>query len=122
MERLNTPLCKVLNIEVPIIQAPIGSATCPNLVAAVSNSGGLGIFAASWRSTDELKDSIQKTKKLTDRPFGVNLVLNWPRSERLEICLREGVPVISFSWGDPTAHIDKIHDSGAIVMHTVGNA
>jgi nitronate monooxygenase len=75
---LNTKLCELLNIKYPIIQAGMGGHTTPGLVAAVSNAGGLGILGASRLTTQQLKDAIQKIKSLTNRPFGVNLVLAPP--------------------------------------------
>src|SRR5690348_13043817 len=99
--RLRTSLCEQLGIHVPIIQAPIGSASCPALAAAVSNAGGLGMLAMTWRAPDDVRRVIRETHALTDRPFGVNLALQWPQEERVRICLEEGVPVVSFFWGDP---------------------
>ncbi|WP_392533994.1 NAD(P)H-dependent flavin oxidoreductase [Nostoc sp. C117] len=119
--QMQTSLCHLLNIELPIIQAPIGSATCPALVAAVSNAGGLGMFAMSWRHTDEIQRMIRETHLLTDHPFGINLVLAWQQLERLEVCLKEGVKIISFSWGDPTPYVDIAHSAGAIVIQTVSS-
>jgi nitronate monooxygenase len=75
---LNTKLCELLNIKYPIIQAGMGGHTTPELVAAVSNAGGLGILGASRLTIQQLKDAIHKIKSLTNRPFGVNLVLAPP--------------------------------------------
>jgi NAD(P)H-dependent flavin oxidoreductase YrpB (nitropropane dioxygenase family) len=88
----------------------------------VSNAGGLGILAVSWSEPGALRQQLRKTKSLTDRPFGVNLVLQQPLEDRLAICLEEGVSLISFSWGDPTPFIKTVHEAGAMVMHTVGQA
>lgn len=101
MVDLRTSLCSVLGIEVPIIQAPIGSGTCPALAAAVSNAGGLGMLALSWRDPDEIRPMIRETRERTDRPFGVNLGLAWSQDARLAVCLEEGVPIVSFFWGPP---------------------
>ncbi len=122
MKHLNTSLCSQLNIELPIIQAPIGSASCPRLAAAVSEAGGLGMLALSWRSVSEIRQMIRDTRELTARPFGINLVLAWPQSERLEVCLEEGVKIVSFFWGDPSAYIDTVHKAGALVIPTVASA
>jgi nitronate monooxygenase len=122
MARLQTPLCDLLAIDVPIVQAPIGSASCPELVSAVSNAGGLGMFAMSWRDADTIRAMIRDTRALTSRPFGVNLVLEWDQVERLEVCLGQGVRIVSFSWGDPAPYVPVAHRAGAIVLHTVGSA
>jgi NAD(P)H-dependent flavin oxidoreductase YrpB (nitropropane dioxygenase family) len=117
---LSTPLCDLLGIEVPIVQAPIGSATCPELAAAVSGAGGLGTLALTWTGPDGCAEKIRRTRALTDRPFAVNLVLDWDPRERVEVCARHGVPLISTFWGDPGPYVDLIHDAGALHVHTVG--
>jgi NAD(P)H-dependent flavin oxidoreductase YrpB (nitropropane dioxygenase family) len=104
---LQTPLCELIGIQLPIIQAPIGSATSPVLAAAVSNAGGLGMLALSWRDLNDVRKVIRETRSLTNRPFGVNLVLEWRQEERLRMCLEEGVKVISFFWGDPSPYISR---------------
>lgn len=119
---LTTKLTQLLKIDMPIIQAPIGSASCPALVAAVSNAGGLGMLSITWRSLDDTRHAIWETKRLTNKPFGVNLVLEWNPEERLQIALENSVPVISFFWGDPSPYIEQVHRNGSTVMHTVGNA
>jgi nitronate monooxygenase len=89
----------LVGIEIPIVQAAMGGATSPQLAAAVSNAGGLGMLALGWSPPEAVRAEIQDTKALTKRPFGVNLVLTSPQEERLAICLEEGVKVISFFWG-----------------------
>jgi NAD(P)H-dependent flavin oxidoreductase YrpB (nitropropane dioxygenase family) len=65
---------------------------------------------------------IREIRQLTDRPFGINLILHWPPEERLKACLEEDVPVVSFFWGDPFPYIPVVHAAGALVMQTVGSA
>ena len=70
---LRTPLCELLGVRYPIIQAPMaGGWTTPALVAAVSNAGGLGMLAASGLNVEQTRDLIRKTRALTAHPFGVN--------------------------------------------------
>ena len=69
-----------------------------------------------------MRRAIRQTRQLTDRPFGVNLILQWPQQERLKVCLEEGVRVVSFFWGDPSPYIAAVHVAGSLVMHTVGSA
>lgn len=70
---LHTPLCDLLGIRYPIIQAPMGGGwTTPELVAAVSNAGGLGMLAASGQGVEQTRNLIRATRALTDRPFGIN--------------------------------------------------
>ncbi len=119
---MQTALCKRLGIELPIIQAPMGGAVGPPLAAAVSNAGGLGMLVP-WRADiDIVRRQIRETRSLTSRPFGVNLVLEFPQEERLAACLEERVPVISFFWRDPSSLVPDAKAGGAIVMHTVGSA
>src|SRR5437773_11575084 len=70
LSRLHTPVCDLLGIELPILQAGMSSYTTPELVAAVSNAGGLGIIGGLGRSADELREEIQKVRAVTARPFG----------------------------------------------------
>jgi NAD(P)H-dependent flavin oxidoreductase YrpB (nitropropane dioxygenase family) len=119
---IRTSLSRLLRIDLPIVQAPIGDATSPALAAAVSNAGGLGMLAVSFEDIDAIRRSIRETRSLTDRPFGVNLILRWPQEERLKVCLEEGVEVVSFFWGDPSPHVEAVHSVGARVMHTISSA
>ena len=118
---LSTALCDLLGIEVPIVQAPIGSATCPELAGAVSGAGALGTLALTWTGPRGCAEKIRATRALTDRPFAVNLVLDWDPRERIEICAREGVPLISTFWGDPAPYVELVHAAGALHLHTVGS-
>ncbi len=120
--RLRTKLCDLLGIDLPIIQAPIGSASGPSLASAVSNAGGLGMLSITWRSPESVRRLMRETRGLTGKPIGVNQVLHWDPGERLEICLEEGVRIFSFFWGDPAPFVDFLHREGALVMHTVGSA
>jgi len=76
-----------------------------------------------WRAdADTMRRQIQEMRALTSRPFGVNLVLDFPQEERLAVCLEERVPIISFFWRDPSHLVPRAKEGGAIVMHTVGSA
>ena len=119
---MHTALCRQLGIELPIVQAPMGGASCPALAAAVSNAGGLGMLALSWGTPEAVRDEIRRTKELTERPFGVNLVLAFPQEQRLAACLEEGVRLVSFFWGDPAPFVGQAHAAGALVASTVASA
>lgn len=119
---MKTKLTALLNIEYPIIQAPIGSATNPVLASEVSNSGGLGMLALSWKENQECIDIIRETKTLTSKPFGVNLVLDWNQDERVALCISEKVPVVSFFWGDSTKYIEKLKQHNIKICQTVSNS
>jgi len=119
---MKTALCNRLGIAVPIIQAPMGGAVGPALAAAVSNAGALGMLVP-WRAPSEIvRMQIRETRALTSRPFGVNLNLEFPQEERLEVCLEEGVRVISFFWRENPDLVARARAGGAAVLHTVGSA
>src|ERR1044071_2624957 len=119
---MRTAATELLGIDLPIVQAPMGGASCPELAAAVSNAGGLGMLALSWHPIDALRAEIRRTRTLTDKPFGVNLVLAFPQQERFEACLEEGVGLVSFFWGDPAPFVAPAHAAGALVASTVSSA
>ena len=84
MATLHTALCDLLAIRIPIIQAPMAVAT-PALAAAVSSAGGLGMLGLANRDPDGIRRVITETRRLTDRPFGVNFRMRkstrgWPRA------------------------------------------
>ncbi len=112
----------LVGIRVPIVQAAMGGATSPAFAAAVSNAGGLGTLALGWSPPEAVRAEIRATKALTDRPFGVNLVLTQPQEERLAICLEEGVKVLSFFWGQAGPLTGRASDAGATVLHTASSA
>jgi nitronate monooxygenase len=118
---LHTRLCDILGIEVPIIAAPMGGITGPELAAAVSNAGGLGIMAAGQSPPAVLRREIQRLRQLTDRPFGVNLLLVLPQDESVAVCLEEGVPIVSFYLGDAAPYVERCHAAGAIVVDQIGS-
>jgi NAD(P)H-dependent flavin oxidoreductase YrpB (nitropropane dioxygenase family) len=115
-------MCERLGIEIPIIQAPMGGAVGPALAAAVSNAGGLGTLALWGADVDTLRRQVRETQSLTSKPFAVNLNLEFPQEERLEACLAEEVPIISFFWREPSALVQRAKEAGAVVLHTVSTA
>jgi NAD(P)H-dependent flavin oxidoreductase YrpB (nitropropane dioxygenase family) len=117
-----TAFCERLGIEIPIVQAPMGGAVGPALAAAVSNAGGLGTLALWGADIEALRRQVRETRALTSKPFAVNLNLEFPQEERLDACLQEGVPVISFFWREPSALVARAKAGGATVLHTVGTA
>lgn len=117
-----TPFCDLVDIKLPIVQAPMGGATTPELVAAVSNAGGLGL-APLWRAdATGVKDFVGRIKALTDAPFGVNLNMDFPSMEQLDACLEEDVPVISIFWGRAPAYIAHARSGGAKVIFSAWDA
>ncbi|HUR14944.1 MAG TPA: nitronate monooxygenase [Mycobacteriales bacterium] len=116
---LTTPLCRALGITVPVVQAPIGSATTPELAAAVSGAGALGMLALTWLPPHVAAARVRRTLELTSAPFGVNVCLDFPIDAQLDAALALGVRVVSTFWGDPLAVHDRVHEAGALHLHTV---
>ena len=115
---MRTPVCEMLGIERPIVQAPM--AAVPQLAAAVSNAGALGMMTLTW--SDDPGAVVRAAAALTTRPFGGNLVLTEDQHHRLDQALQAGLRIVSFMWGDPSGYVKPVHDAGGIVMHTVGTA
>ena len=113
-----------VGISIPIVQAPVGNACCPQLVAAVSSAGGLGMYSAAWRTPSELRTLIRQTTTLTSGPFGVNLTLPWPEAqhELLSVGMEEGVRVYSLWWGDVEPFLKRLDDPDVFTMVTVASA
>jgi len=119
---MKTALCHTLGIEYPIIAAPMGpDLTGPELVAAVSNAGGLGILQAQLCAPPLFREEIHRIRALTDKPFGVNLLLHFPIDDQVAVCLEERVPILSLFWGDPTPYVKPAHAAGVKVFHQVGS-
>jgi nitronate monooxygenase len=119
---LHTRLCEILGIEVPIIAAPLGpDLTGPDLVAAVSNAGGLGILQAQLSPPPVLRQELQRLRGMTEKPFGVNFLLHFPNEDNFRVCLEAGVSVFSFFWGDPAPFVAPAHAAGGKVMVQVGS-
>lgn len=110
-----------LSLTHPIFQAPIGSIASPELAAAVSNAGGLGHLACTWRSPDQLRSVVETMTLLTDRPYGANFVIGFPIEENLAFVLEQGVRAISFFWGDASAHLARVKAAGAIAIQVVAS-
>ena len=113
-----TPVCELLGIDQPIVQAPMSAV--PELAAAVSNAGALGMLALTWSTP--AGDPVRETTALTDRPFGGNLILNSDQHRRLDEALEAGLRIVSLMWGDPGGYVEQVHDADAILLQTVGSA
>jgi nitronate monooxygenase len=115
---VRTPVCDLLGIQHPIVQAPM--VAVPRLTAAVSNAGALGMPTLTW--SQDVGAVIRETAALTARPFGGNLVLTEDRHRRLDQALEAGLRIVSFFLGDPSGYVGPVHEAGGIVLHTVGSA
>jgi nitronate monooxygenase len=118
---LDTPLCGLLGIEYPIVQAPMANNASPALAAAVSAAGALGSVAGATISPGELRAEIHDVRSATDRPFAVNLFAPpYLRDESLEVVLEERPAVCSIAFGiaDPA----PLRDAGIVVLGTATTA
>ncbi len=116
---LHTPLCELLDLRVPLIQAGMSVYTSPGLVAAVSNAGALGSLGAWTRPAEELGRNLAELREATDRPFAVNHVVPDLDPVALEITLDAAPKVVSFALDDAGDHVGRVHDAGSLVMQQV---
>lgn len=117
---MNTRLTELLGIKFPILMPGMSWIATPELAAAVSNAGGLGILALGPLSPEETRASIQRVRELTDRPFGVNCALIMPGAkENAQVAVDLKVPVINFSLGKGDWLIEACHAYGGKAIATV---
>lgn len=116
----HTTLCKILNIKYPILQGGMAWVATAELAAGVSEAGGLGIIAAGNAPGEIVEKEIHKARKLTDKPFGVNVMMLSPFVEEvMEIIYREKVPVVTTGAGNPGKYIDRLKEIGTKVIPVV---
>jgi enoyl-[acyl-carrier protein] reductase II len=115
-------ICKLFNIQYPIIQAGMVWCSGWKLASAVSNAGGLGIIGAGSMYPDIFREHIHKCKAATNKPFGANVPLLYPNvEEHMQIILEEKVPIIFTSAGNPTTWTGKLKEAGRTVVHVVSS-
>jgi nitronate monooxygenase len=112
----------VLGCEVPLMQAPLGRGAGARLAIAVSEGGGLGTLGASWTEPEILREQIRSIARASDRPFCVNLVLDFEQEQRLEVAVEEHVPWVSFSFGLRRDLVARAHAGGLRVLVQVASA
>lgn len=116
---MNT-ICELLGIEKPILQGGMANITNGTFAAAVSNAGGLGIIASGGKNADQIREEITICRSLTDRPFGVNLMLMNPHSDALAQLVAElRVPVVTTGAGNPAKYIPMLKEAGVKVIPVV---
>ena len=115
-----TPICEILGIEYPIIQGGMAWVATAELAAAVSEAGGLGIIGAGNAPADFLRVEIKKLKKLTNKPYGVNVMLLSPFVEEImDIVVAERVPVVTTGAGNPSKYLKRLQEIGTKVIPVV---
>ena len=116
------PICKLLNIKYPIFQGGMAWIGTAELASAVSNAGGLGIIGAGHMPPDLLRAEIQKAKKWTDKPFGVNIMLMSPFvKEVMEVVIDERVAVVTTGAGNPAEYLPALKEVGTKVIPVVAS-
>ena len=116
------PICKLLNIKYPIFQGGMAWIGTAELASAVSNAGSLGIIGAGHMPPDLLRAEIQKAKKWTDKPFGVNIMLMSPFvKEVMEVVIDERVAVVTTGAGNPAEYLPALKEVGTKVIPVVAS-
>ncbi len=115
-----TEICEILNIEYPVLQGGMAWVATGELAAAVSNAGALGIIGAGNAPAEFVKAEIRKAKELTDKPFGVNIMLLSPFVEEvMQVVFEERVPVITTGAGNPGKYISRFKEIGTKIIPVV---
>jgi nitronate monooxygenase len=104
------------------MQAPLGPGAAARLATEVSQAGGLGTLGAAWTEPEILREQIRSITRVTDRPFCVNLVLDFEQDERLEVVVEERAPMVSFSFGLRPQLVGRARAGGAQVLVQVASA
>jgi NAD(P)H-dependent flavin oxidoreductase YrpB (nitropropane dioxygenase family) len=119
---LKTRLCRDLAIDHPILSAPLGGGIAgPELAAAVSNAGGLGLLGMGGLPAPAIREHIRDTRTRTSKPFGAGLLLPLLEGGEVEACIEERVPVLLLFWGDADPHVEKAKRAGIRVFAQVGS-
>jgi enoyl-[acyl-carrier protein] reductase II len=122
MNENQNKITQLFNIQYPIIQAGMIWHSGWKLASAVSNCGGLGLIGSASMYPDILRENIQKCKKATDKPFGVNVALLYPNLEEIiNIILEEGVKIVFTSAGSPKTYTETLQKEGLKVAHVVSS-
>lgn len=119
---IRTSICDLFNIKYPIIQGGMAHVATAELAAAVSNAGGLGIIGAGANPPDWLRDQIRRTREMTDKPFGVNILLISPfAKEVINVVLEEKAAVVTTGAGNPGPYVPAFREAGIKVMPVVAS-
>jgi nitronate monooxygenase len=119
---LHTTLCHQLGLAYPIFSVGMGGGMAgPELAAAVSNAGACGVLGMGGLPAPYIRQQIQHVRRLTDKPFGVNLLLPLLQEGQIDACLDEAIPLLVLFWGDPTPYVQEAHRRGTKVFLQVGS-
>ena len=116
-------LNEMFGIKYPIIQGGMANIATGEFAAAISNAGGLGLIGAGGMSAEDLRENIRKCKTLTDKPFGVNIMLMHPQADEMaQIVIEEGVKIVTTGAGNPGKYIPAWKEAGIFVMPVVASS
>ena len=119
----STKLTQLLNIKYPVIQGGMAGVSESNLVSAVSNAGGLGVIGSGFFSPSWLEEEIKKTKSLTDKPFGINLLMQNPGvPELIKVIIKYQVPVVFTGGGNPISIFSYLQAAGIKIIPVIALA
>lgn len=119
---MKTRLCELLGIEYPVIQGGMAWVATAELAAAVSNGGGLGLIAAGGAPAEVVREQIQKARTLTDKPFGVNVMLMSPFAEEvMQVVLEEKPAVVATGAGNPGKYIPALKEAGIKILPVIAS-
>lgn len=119
---MKSELCELLGIQYPIIQGAMAWVADADLASAVSNAGGLGLIGTGHDSVDVAKEKISKMKALTDKPFGVNIMLLNPQVDAVvEAVIASGVKVVTTGAGSPARYMSQFKEAGITVIPVVAS-
>ena len=117
---MNTRITELLGVKYPVIQGGMAWVAESTLAAAVSNAGGVGLIAGGSAPIDYLRDQIRRAKSLTDKPFGVNIMLMSPNAEDLaKLVIEEGVKVVTTGAGNPGKYMEAWKQAGIKVIPVI---
>jgi enoyl-[acyl-carrier protein] reductase II len=120
MMRFNNRVTRMLGVQYPIVQAPMGWIARAQLASAVSNAGGLGIIETSSGELEEIRAEIRKMRELTDKPFGVNIAQAFVRDPSIvKFVIEQNVRFVTTSAGDPAKYCRELKAAGLTVFHVV---
>jgi enoyl-[acyl-carrier protein] reductase II len=118
--RFDNRVTRLLGVEIPIVQAPMGFIARSPLASAVSNAGALGIIETSSGELDAIRGEIRRMRTLTGRPFGVNIAQAFVRDPGIvDFVAEQGVRFVTTSAGDPTRYTQALKRAGLTVFHVV---
>ena len=118
--KFDNRVTRLLGVEIPVVQAPMGWIARSQLASAVSNAGGLGIIETSSGELDAIREEIKKMRRLTSKPFGVNIAQAFVRDPSIaQFVIDQGVKFVTTSAGSPERYTEQLKSAGLTVFHVV---